>query len=93
MFWTVDRTATPQLKYQVYRNETGWSPWEEDGETAGDLKETRKLRALKMDFEENQFSEGIVKYRAYFETSGWTEWMSEGETAGDTNSDEKKMTS
>lgn len=87
-YYEVDRTATPQLKYQVYRKSAGWSAWEEDGETAGDLKESRKLRALKMDFEANGFNVSTVKYRACFENSGWTEWTSEGDTAGDINSDE-----
>ncbi len=91
-YYDVDETTTPQLKYQVYRKGAGWSTWEEDGETAGDLNESRKLRALKMDFEANGFNVGTVKYRAYFENSGWTDWKSEGESVGNINSDENMKT-
>lgn len=74
-----DKTAIdlPELAYNVYGQNSGWSDYAADGKTAGSLDQNNALAGFCMDLNPGIYNIGSIKYRGYFEGSGWTDWKNE----------------
>ncbi len=73
--------SVPEISYQLYTQNAGWTEWISDGNTAGEESRESQIGSIsiKLDAEIN----GGVSYRTMSEgEDDWQEWMKDGEISG-----------
>lgn len=68
--------AYEYITYQANVEGLGWMAPVNDGEIVGTVGESRRLEALKINFN------GGIKYSAHVQNIGWQDWSYEGSIAG-----------
>lgn len=68
------------IQYRAHVAYNGWLPWQNDGETAGTVGESRRMEAIKIKLTGSM--SGSVIYQAYVRGEGWQSEVKDGETAG-----------
>lgn len=80
---STENTSTPSVSYEVHAKDIGWQEEKEDGETAGTTGENRRVEAIQIQLE-NQDYAGNVNYQAHVQDIGWQTTVWGGQVAGTT---------
>lgn len=67
--------------YQVNLSGTGWLPWVENAQEAGDSAAQMPLEAIRVKLN-GQLAENYDIYIRVYQSGKWTDWVKNGETAG-----------
>lgn len=78
---SLEKTDEPGIVYEVHSQYYGWMDPVSNGETAGTMKESKRLEALKINL---KGIEGTVNYQVHSQYYGWMDPVKNGEQAGKT---------
>jgi uncharacterized protein YjdB len=77
--------STPTVKYNTYVQNKKWTGEAKNGNTAGTMKKSLRVEALKITLNDFKGKSGI-RYKVHVQDSGWQGWVSSGKVAGKENS-------
>lgn len=83
---TINKSAL--VNYNTCLQNTGWTGWRKDSESAGSSEQRRKIEALKITLGDTIQNESI-QYRAHIQDIGWTDWGQNGQVVGSEKSNRR----
>ena len=77
-----DKNDVPTVYYKTQVQSYGWQSYVKNGATSGTVGKAKRLEAIKIKVDAEEYGDGGIEYRTHVQKKGWQSWVADDALSG-----------